>query len=865
MRHSTDLAPTAQKWRIDRRGSLILRDADGEPLGPLGRKARAILAYLVTYADEHVGRDRIVELLWADRGEAQARGSLRQSLFEIRRVAPQLVSGDNQHVWVEGSCLLPEEPPQASVNGELFADLNGITQEFDDWLRSERAAETSEQWSELRDKVEDLIRHRKGSVALPLTQRMQRLDPYNEDWLRLAMRAEAQAGHPAGVQTSYTEFAEMLKRELNVLPALETRELRDALLTELTAEPRTEDPAHIDAPGPAIVPKAQGSTRRNPWLLLAGGTAMLASLGLTQSATMAAAIVPTVAVLPFKSVGAQPALADGFSDELLEQLIRNDGLRVIGRTAFADVRSTPAGLKSFRQDLGVEYIVDGKVASDANRIRVLVSLVRTKDAKAVWAENFVGTTDQLQSIQAAIGRAVGQSLSTNAPPFVHKTTSGEAYALYLRAKGLIRDRTIEGFRSASELLSAALKADPKFAAAWAQLAINARLNQDLTVPDPTNPGVALTPIQSAQRALDLDPNLAEAHSIMAGIERYGPRGRVHLRKALALAPRDPQTLYWAGIAAYQMGNFRLANDFYRKSASLDPLWKRPIIQAGVASLEAGDRAAAARYLQVIKRGNPAGAEEVEIAYNFAEGDFSKAVAIALNGWASSWSWDAGKDMAQQLLLDLGLRSSPFRPYTPDFRAVLFGKMPDRAWLLTQARMEAAGGTDEGWCTFACWALARERRWSDITALYDQGAGVMGDLTNGDPSGRVARITFGGLTALALKKAGRDSDAIKVALATEEAVKFALAKGEVPAEFLTHIAQDEAVLGHHDAALTHLEQAYSKGWRMFQGTGRYMDLADDPTFAALRGNPRFERINRSVKAHKAKERAEYLAFMDKRSS
>jgi hypothetical protein len=124
---------------------------------------------------------------------------------------------------------------------------------------------------------------------------------------------------------------------------------------------------------------------------------------------------------------------------------------------------------------------------------------------------------------------------------------------------------------------------------------------------------------------------------------------------------------------------------------------------------------------------------------------------------------------------------------------------------------------------------------------------------------MARISFGGLTALALKKVDRDADAIKVALAAEEAIKFALAKGEVPAEYLAHIAQDEAVLGHHNAALTHLEQAYSMGWRMFLSTGRYMDPADDPTFATLRGNPRFERINRLVKAHKAKELKEYLAF------
>ena len=853
MRHSTVLTPPISQWRIDRRGALTLRDADGGPLGPLGRKARAILAYLGTYADEHVGRDRLVELLWADRGEAQARGSLRQSLFEIRRVAPQLVSGDNQHVWIEGRRLLPEEPPLASANGELFADLNGITQEFDEWLRSERAAETSEQWSELRDKVEDLIRQQKGSAALPLILRMQRLDPYNEDCLRLAMRAEAQAGHPAGVQRSYTEFAEMLKCELSVSPALETRELRDGLLAELTTEPQTSHAARV-------VPRAQRSPRGSPWLFVTGSAAMLASLGLTQSATNAAVPVPTVAILPFEAVGIQPGLADGFSDELLTYLVRNRGLRVIGRTAFGDVRSTPEGLRSFRKELGVEYIVEGRVAPSDGKLRVLVSLVRTKDAKTVWAENFVGDNGKLQSIQAAIGSAVGRSLSTTAPPFVQKTTSGEAYALYLRAKGLIRDRNWEGYRSASELLHAALKADPKFAAAWAQLAANTRLSlENDTFPDPTNPSVALTPIEGAQRALDLDSNLAEAHAIMALCERRRPRAWAHLQKALALEPRDPQTLYWVGGAIQQTGNFRLANDFFRKSASLDPLWKRPIIQAGVAALDAGDRTAAARYLQVMRRGNPGGTEEVEIAFSFAEGDFSEAAAIAVKGWTAWSPWDAGKDMAQQSLLNLGLRTTPFRPYPRELRAVLFGKMPDRAWLVSQTSREATGGTDEQWCNFACWSLARERRWSDIVAIYDSRAGVMGELTNGDPSGRMARISFGGLTALALKKVDRDADAIKVALAAEEAIKFALAKGEVPAEYLAHIAQDEAVLGHHNAALTHLEQAYSMGWRMFLSTGRYMDPADDPTFATLRGNPRFERINRLVKAHKAKELKEYLAF------
>lgn len=213
-------------------------------------------------------------------------------------------------------------------------------------------------------------------------------------------------------------------------------------------------------------------------------------------------------------------------------------------------------------------------------------------------------------------------------------------------------------------------------------------------------------------------------------------------------------------------------------------------------------------------------------------------------------------MAKIALLGSGLRSTPFGPHTPLGRAISFGKMPDRSWLLTQAREWAAGGSDWDFYGMAYPALAREGRWGDIVAIHDQSAALM---TNGDPGGRYMRISHGGITALALKKVGRDQDAVKVALATDEAVKTALANGEVPAEVLAGIAQAEAVLGHRDAALTHLKQAYSKGWRMFLYMPRYMDPADDPTLATLRGNPRFERINRLVRAHKAKERKEFLAF------
>lgn len=864
MRHTVKLTAIAQPWRIERKGSFILRDSDGAPSAPLGRKAKAILAYLSTHADEHVARDRIVELLWADRGDAQARGSLRQALFEIRRAAPDLIGSDHQHVWVEGSRVSCTEE---LATAELFADLNGITPEFDEWLRSERAIESHEQWSELEHQVESLLHRKKGSTALPLLERMEPLDPYNEDWLRLAMRAEALAGHPAGIQKRYSEFAECLRRDLSVAPAIETRELRDKLIRELTAETRSEGEPEPPALQPAqLEPATRPVQRRNPWLIATGSAAILASLGLTQSATTAAVAIPTVAVLPFEAVGIQPALADGFSDELLTYLVRNRGLRVIGRTAFSDVHATPEGLKSFRKELGVEYIIEGRVAPSEGKLRVLVSLVRTKDAKTVWAENFIGNSEKLQSIQAAIGSAVGQSLSGNAPRFAQKTTSGEAYALYLRAKGLIRDRDQESYSTATELLGAALRADPKFAAAWAQLAAIPRLAEtNEAIADPINPGKTLTAAQGAQRALDLDPNLAEAHATMALVKGWATAsGRAHLNKALALEPRDPQILYWAGNAAASFGNCRLMREFYRRSASFDPTFKRPVITSIEAAIQNGDRSSADRYLTTIKKRNPAGAVEVEIAYRYMLGDFSAAAAIAIKDWVSHNSWDAGKFMAKEALLGIGASETPFGPFTPVGRAISFGRLPDRSWLLSQAKEWQASASDEVFYFVFLWSLAREKRWTDIVALYDQQIGVMSDLTSGDPGGRYARLSFGGITALALKKAGRDQDAVKVALATQEAINFALANGDIPAETLASIAQDEAVLGQREAALTHLEQAYSMGWRMFLYTNRYMNPAEDPTFATLRGDRRFQRINRLIVADKARERREYLSFMNQPS-
>ncbi len=254
---------TACRWRARLDGSFALFDQSDHDVSPRGRKARAIIVYLIFHQDMRVPRERLMALLWGDRGEQQARDSLRQALAEIRRSCGDLISADRDQLWIDGASLT-RDTPAAAAAGEFAEDLNHITPEFDDWLVSARQHEASETWKELHDEAEDLLAVGRGPEAMALIERMQLIDPYNEDWLRLAMRAEAQAGHPAAIQRAYRQLAARLGSELGVAPAAATRALHDQLISELTGtspeesksnglldSPRQEAP-FSDSPSPAV-------------------------------------------------------------------------------------------------------------------------------------------------------------------------------------------------------------------------------------------------------------------------------------------------------------------------------------------------------------------------------------------------------------------------------------------------------------------------------------------------------------------------------------------------------------------------------------------------------------------------------------
>ena len=172
---------TGAAWRLHVSGSFMLCDAERRPHLPRGRKTRAVIAYLANHLDERISRYRLTELLWPERAVSQARGSLRQSLLEIRRAAPRLIDSDQQHVWIDRHRLQFCADCHASDSEVLYADLDGITAEFDDWLRIERAERLVEEWSALAAEANTLLLEGREATALRLIERMHRIDPYNED------------------------------------------------------------------------------------------------------------------------------------------------------------------------------------------------------------------------------------------------------------------------------------------------------------------------------------------------------------------------------------------------------------------------------------------------------------------------------------------------------------------------------------------------------------------------------------------------------------------------------------------------------------------------------------------------------------
>ena len=265
----------------------------------------------------------------------------------------------------------------------------------------------------------------------------------------------------------------------------------------------------------------------------------------------------SIAVLPFASLSRDPDdefFADGVTEEILNALAQIPRLRVAGRSSAFSFKGKNEDLRSVGAKLNVTTILEGTIRRAGNRLRVTVQLSEASDGYQIWSERYDRVAEDVFAVQDEIAGAIagrlrltlGGSHTTRLtrPPTQHLG----AYELYLKGRGLLyrRGRSIV---QALECFQQAVALDPNYAQAWAGLA------DGYTTSGYSGfmPGAEVMPnaIAAARRALELDPDLAEAHNALACAtlvwERNFDLAEREFQTAIALNPRYTQAQAWYGL------------------------------------------------------------------------------------------------------------------------------------------------------------------------------------------------------------------------------------------------------------------------------------------------------------------------------
>ncbi len=285
-----------------------------------------------------------------------------------------------------------------------------------------------------------------------------------------------------------------------------------------------------------------------------------------------------VAVLPFANMSPDPNdefFSDGMTEELITVLSRIEQVEVISRTSAMVYKNAKKPVREVARELDVGTVIEGSVRKSGTKLRVTVQMIDAPKDKHVWADSYDRDMEDVFAIQSDIAKKVSDALQSQMPKVeVEKTERGadmEAYTSYLRAMQLLHEDTTPSLKDSVALFEKAISSDASFArayaglsSAWARLALG---HEDF--------GLSVEKAEAAaRRALELAPELAEAHAALAIVSSYRDRFDVQLseaRRAVQLNPNLSEGYFSLGL--YSITEARLEEGYlYAKRAhELDPL------------------------------------------------------------------------------------------------------------------------------------------------------------------------------------------------------------------------------------------------------------------------------------------------------
>ena len=293
--------------------------------------------------------------------------------------------------------------------------------------------------------------------------------------------------------------------------------------------------------------------------------------------------IKSLAVLPLKNLSADPTqeyLADGMTEALIGRLAGIHDLRVISRTSVMQYKDTKKALPEIAKTLGVDAIVEGSVIRDGNRIRVHAQLIRAATDEHFWSEAYDRELRDVLTLQSDVAQSIAQKVEVTitgeerARLTAARPIAPEVYESYLKGRSIL-DKTYSrsGLEESIGYFEEATKRDATFAPAYVGLAdAYDRLGTIFigTPPSEVRPKV----VDAARKALELDPEIAEAHVLLADIYQqqwHWSDAQAEYKRALDLKPNDAAA--HVGFAHWLLcqGRTQEAVTWTERGRELDPI------------------------------------------------------------------------------------------------------------------------------------------------------------------------------------------------------------------------------------------------------------------------------------------------------
>jgi DNA-binding SARP family transcriptional activator/TolB-like protein len=511
-----------QKLRLNLLGEFSLRTVDGEELKLPTLKDRCLLAFLAMQGCKAQSREKLAALLWADRAEAQARDSLRQSLAALRRVLRsggiEPIKADRASVAFDIQALTIDavsfsqgcaaSAPTAELaglyQGPFLEGSGGATPEYDHWMLQER--QRLEELASQTVVVASISVQSDADcdAALKLAQRLLWKDPLQEPVSRALMRIFHNRGERTAALKVYAACRSALLEELEVDPEPETEALYRDILTGMPSAEADVSPIIEPAPDRA-----------------------------------------TIAIIPFANLTGNDRLnflCEGLAEDISTGMGRFRSVFIIDRYSTTAVASTTSDTVEIGKRLSASLLVQGSIQATASRLRITVRLVESASRAQTWSDVFEADIDDTPNVPDQIASAIITTVQNRVENTIversQRKPSMAAYECALRGIKHLRGYAEDDNEKAVSLFREALRLDPDYALAQAYLAFAEVVIHNL---DAAPRDVLIDCKARVDRALSLDPDDSRIHWILASIHSYlreFDAEKQQLERALALNPND---------------------------------------------------------------------------------------------------------------------------------------------------------------------------------------------------------------------------------------------------------------------------------------------------------------------------------------